>query len=310
MLTIRSRHGREELALVYVAETSTGSLVEFAEALQPPLIRDDKWVLIVSTLRGCPVACPICDAGGHYQGKLASGEILDQIDYMVTLRYPDRFVKSRKLKIQFARMGDPAFNDAVIDVLRRLPLVYDAPGLMPCISTVAPAGRDDFFEKLLEVKQGLYPGRFQMQFSLHTTDEEARKCLVPTQTWSFAQMAAWGQRFHLEGERKIALNFAPARGKGIPLDAQALAETFSPEHFAVKLTPINPTAAAIRNALRGVIDPCDPGAAQQVADRFRSAGFDTILSIGEPEENLIGSNCGMYVQRTRGCSEVFPRSGP
>ncbi len=197
-----------------------------------------------------------------------------------------------KLKIQFARMGDPALNDAVLEVLRLLPSRLHAPGAMPCVSTIAPAGRDRFFDALLDIKRSHYAhGRFQMQFSIHTSDESARRVLVPARTWSFREMASFGERFFEQGDRKLTLNFAPA--KGFPLDPQCLQRVFSPRVFMVKLTPINPTLAARRSGLTGVIDPSNPCSAEDVAAGFRRCGFDTLVSIGELAENDIGSNCGM-----------------
>lgn len=293
MIRVEWTRGDDALARVYVGRFADGACVEFAESVQPPEPRDRKWVLIVSTLRGCPVGCPICDAGGDYRGKLSADEILAQVDRMVLPRFPDRRVPIPKFKIQFARMGEPALNDAVLDALRLLPGRYDAPGLMPSVSTVAPAGRERFFDGLIDVKRELYPsGRFQMQFSLHTTDEAIRRRLVPIRTWSFDEMAAWGGRFLGPGDRKITLNFAPARG--LPLDPAAVAARFDPARFLVKLTPINPTFAARKSGLEGLVDPAEPGAAERVADDFRRSGFETIVSIGETRENEIGSNCGMH----------------
>src|SRR4030042_1207103 len=61
--------GSSDLATVYVARSESGHLLEFVESRQPPLTRDQKWVLIISTLYGCPVNCIICDAGGNYKGR-------------------------------------------------------------------------------------------------------------------------------------------------------------------------------------------------------------------------------------------------
>jgi 23S rRNA (adenine2503-C2)-methyltransferase len=294
-LRIVGSTGNEKLSRVFVGELDDGALVEFAESVQPPVPRGRKWILIVSTLKGCPIACPICDAGGSYRGALTAEEIHAQIDHLVLRRFPRGAVPVSKLKIQFARMGDPAFNDAVLEVLRQLPLRHDAPGLMPCISTAAPAGRERFFEELVSVKNELYPGgRFQMQFSIHTTCESVRRRLIPARIWSFAEIASWSGRFFSRGDRRITLNFAPA--KGLPLDPHRLKDWFGPEIFAVKLTPINPTNAAMRSGLAGLIDPADPGACERIADEFRDAGYETILSIGEADENRIGSNCGMSVR--------------
>lgn len=294
MLELVRSTGPSELATVHVGRLDDGEQVEYVESVQPPLPREEKWVLIVSTLRGCPVRCPICDAGLRYAGRLSADEIQAQIDALLRSRYPDGVVPVPKLKVQFARVGDPAFNPAVLQVLRRLPGRYDAPGLMPCISTIAPRAGRDFLEALIPIKERLYPGgRFQMQFSLHTTDEAARAELVPARTLSFAEMAAYGARFFAPGDRKLTLNFAPVQGA--PLDPEALARVFDPARFLVKLTPVNPTRAATARGLRGVIDPEKPNENDALVRRFQDAGFDTLLSIGELEENRIGSNCGMYL---------------
>jgi 23S rRNA (adenine2503-C2)-methyltransferase len=201
--------GKEEIALVYILELNSGKLVECVESLQPPFSRQDKWVLLVSTMFGCPIGCVMCDAGGHYQGKPTAEEILSQIEFLVRQRFPDRIIPCKQLKIQFARMGEPALNPAVLDVLEALPEIYDTPGLMPSISTVAPAGCRNFFERLLEIKQRVYAnGHFQFQFSLHSTDPQLRDVIIPVRKWSFSEMAEYGERFYVNGDRKITLNFA------------------------------------------------------------------------------------------------------
>ena len=113
------------LATVYIADMGDECMIEFVEACQPPYPRDECWILMVSTLYGCPVKCKMCDAGGHYGGKPNAAEILHQIDYMVDEWFPGRVIPSRKFKIQFARMGEPAFNLAVLEALEQLPGRYD-----------------------------------------------------------------------------------------------------------------------------------------------------------------------------------------
>ncbi len=135
--------GRDDLARVYIARNAAGHHVEFVESLQPPWPREKKWVLIVSCLYGCPFACRICDAGGDYRGRLSREEIEFQIDYLVDRRFPDRDVPCEKFKIQFARMGEPALNPAVLDAIAALPERLEAPGLIVSLSTIAPAGCED-----------------------------------------------------------------------------------------------------------------------------------------------------------------------
>ncbi|MBN2346809.1 MAG: radical SAM protein [Candidatus Aminicenantes bacterium] len=284
--------GRDDLARVYIAASDSGRHVEFVESLQPPRPREDKWVLIVSCLFGCPFSCRFCDAGGKYLGPLSREEIEFQIDYLVKKRFPGGVVPCKKFKVQFARMGEPALNPAVLDVIAALPSRLEAPGLIVSLSTIAPAGCEGFFGRLLEIKESFRPGSFQFQFSLHSSDEGRRRELVPAPTWSFAAMAAYGRRFFRPGDRKVTLSFALA--EGYPLDAERLLPLFEPELFLVKITPVNPTLRARENGLRPVFGREDGDA--RIVERLRRAGYEVIVSIGELEENAIGSNCGQFVR--------------
>lgn len=287
--------GREDIAVVYIGEVDDGKFVECVEATHPPLPREEKWVLLVSTMFGCPVGCAMCDAGGFYEGKPTAEEIFGQIDFLVSKRWPSGRIPSRQFKIQFARMGEPSLNAAVLDVLDGLPRRYDAPGLMPSLSTVAPKGTARFFERLLEIKHEKYGGgKFQFQFSLHTTDAALRDRLVPVDKLGFAAMARYGESFYAPGDRKIGLNFALVRNA--PVDPRVLLEHFAPEKFLIKITPLNPTYRAAEHALSSCIDPSRPDDDAPVVDALRSAGYEVIVSVGEAEENFIGSNCGQYLR--------------
>jgi len=295
-LEIISRSGNDDLAIVYVARMERGRerYIEFVESLQPPLPREKKWVLIVSTLEGCPVKCPICDANSQPGRPLSGRQIIDQIDHMVSRRYPGGDIPVEKFKVQFARMGDPALNPAVIEVLETLPSLYDAPMLIPCISTIAPASRARFFERLIGVKNDLYRGgRFQLQFSIHSTDKRQRDYLIPFPKMALREISAYGERFFAAGDRKITLNFATPRG--FEIDAGKIRKLYDPEKFLIKITPVNPTRNQTAHRLESLVVGERPEEAAPLVSSFEEAGFEVILSIGELGENAIGSNCGQFV---------------
>jgi 23S rRNA (adenine2503-C2)-methyltransferase len=300
MINVLEEFGSEDLAKVYVASVRDNKdyLVEFVESIQPPIPREKKWVLIVSTLYGCPVGCKMCDAGGEYKGKLTADEIIAEIDYMVRKRFPDGNIPIPKFKIQFARMGDPALNNNVLDVLRQLPDLYNAPGLLPSLSTVAPKNSEIFLEELLKIKNQHYNnGNFQLQFSVHTTDNKKRDELIPIPKMNFQEIADFGNRFVCNNDQKVTLNFAMS--KGYPVDVFTVRKYFDPSKFIIKLTPINPTEQAMCNELISEIDAYNPNSADKIVKDFKNQEFDVILSIGEVEENKIGSNCGQYVTRIK-----------
>jgi len=247
-MKVISYAGNEDIAI---------KIIEFVESVQPPLPRNKKWVIIVSTLFGCPIGCPICDAGSFYRGKLTKDEILAQIDFLVNKKFPDGNINVQK-------------------VLRELPHRYNAPGLMPCISTVAPAGCDNFFEELIDIKKTLYKGKFQMQFSIHTTDHKLRDQLIPVKKWNFENIARYGEQFFKKGDRKIALNFALEKNSSI--DCELLRNYFDPDKFIIKITPINPTFKASQNRLRSYIDVNSESEDYIIINNLRSAGFEVIVS--------------------------------
>ncbi len=288
--------GRDDLARVYIVEFDNGLQVECAESVQPPIPLEKKWVMLISTLFGCPVGCSMCDAGTEYHGKLSATQITEQIEMMIRRRFPNMKVPSTQFKVQFARMGEPALNLEVIDVLKELPNRIDAPGFMPSISTVAPTGTMKFFEELLKVKQNLYTnGNFQLQFSIHTTDDILRRKIIPVSTWTLAEIADYGTKFFSLGDRKVTLNFALA--KDSPLETDVLLKYFDPNIFLIKITPLNPTYNAIKNNLTSHINASvATDKRNSLVEDIRNAGYTVILSIGEQEENKIGSNCGQYLK--------------
>ncbi|MCX6826998.1 MAG: radical SAM protein [candidate division Zixibacteria bacterium] len=293
-MKIIAKIGRDDIATVYIAETEGGKLIEFVDAVQPPLPREKKWVLIVSTLYGCPVHCRFCDAGTNYQGKISAEDIIGQIDFLVKNRFRDGKITADKFKIQFARMGEPSFNPNVLEILDSLTDLYDAPGLMPALSTIGPTGTTGFLKRLIDIKKKHYVGRFQFQFSLHTTDEKLREWLMPVKLMSFEEMADYGKSFFEISDRKIALNFALT--ERLSIDPEILLQYFNPEIFLIKLTPMNPTHQALKNRISNAL----PGNGRcKIADLLRSIGYEVIISVGELEENNIGSNCGQYVTAHR-----------
>lgn len=288
--------GTDDIARVFLAELGDGKYVEFVESVQPPKPRSEKWVLIVSSMLGCPIRCAMCDAGGDYRGCLTSEEITAQIDFLIRRRFPHGAVPVKKFKVQFARMGEPSLNPAVLDVLWILPDRYDAPGLMPSISSVAPVGSERFFDRLITLKRDRYAGgRFQLQFSIHTTDRALRAKMIPAKKWDFAEIARYGNAFIEPGDRKVTLNFALA--DGAPLDPHVLTKYFDPAKFLIKITPVNPTHQANRNRLKSYLTAGLADEGYRIVRDLRLAGFEVLVSIGEAEENLIGSNCGQYLKR-------------
>lgn len=299
-MKIISKTGDPKFAEVYVANVGKNprSLIEFVVSVDPRFPREEKQVITISTQIGCPIGCLMCDSGTYFHGNLTKEEIFGQIDYIFSTGSKNiaDLRNHPKFKIQFARMGEPSLNPAVLEALEEMPARYNIKGLMPCIATTAPTTATNWFKHLIDIKERLYPnGTFQLQFSLNSTDEAARDALMPVKKWKLEDIASYGELYFRRGDRKISLNFALT--KDAEFEPKVIAKTFDPEKFLIKITPVNPTDLATANNVDSMISCEEPDAAGPLERALGSLGFETIISIGVPEEIAIGSNCGQSARR-------------
>lgn len=290
--------GRPDLAEVLIGKFEDGRCLEFVDAVDPDLPKSRKWIINISTQFGCPVQCPFCDAGGGYRGDVSAARLMAQVRHVLGRNTPGLARTCSKLKVHFSRMGEPALNDEVLEALTWLRTDLPFPGVWACVATVAPEGRQDWFERLARLKERYFPGRFQLQFSLNSTDAATRRRLAPIPHWDLATISDYGRRFFRPGDRKVVLNFA--LGRDIPFDPSVISAGFDPRTFAVKLTPINPTQTGTRNGFATVLRSELQDTLRPALDGLTQTGFDVVVSVGDAGEDQIGSNCGQALKALAG----------
>jgi 23S rRNA (adenine2503-C2)-methyltransferase len=292
-MEVLAKKGTEQNAIIYLARmrASQKHLVEFVDSVEPGVPREKKWCINVSTQFGCPVNCKFCDAGGNYLGNLTKSEILSQVKYVMEAR---NYMRTEKLKIHYARMGEPLLNSAVLASLVELPVICKPNTPMACIATTAPVAGFSNLVKIAEIKDSLFPdGFFQLQFSVNSTDEQVRNELMPVKKLTLKELADFGERYWKQSDRKIVLNFALA--KNVPVDPDIIGHIFNPDKFVVKITPVNPTENAMKNGIDSMLS-YEKEQKIPLVSALRNYGFEVIVSIGAQEEIEIGSNCGQYVK--------------
>jgi len=291
-----SATGRPDVAEVFVGrERGSGRCFEFVDGLDWRHPRHEKWIINVSTQFGCPVKCLFCDAGGDFAGNIPAEMMLSQVKTVLARHLAPLPLECRKLKVHFARMGEPALNPAVPGTMARLPELIRNPNLWVCAATIAPEGTGRWFSDIFDVKEHFFRGRFQLQFSLNSTDEDTRRRLMPFPHAPLGEVARMGHAFWRPGDRKVVLNFALM--EGIPVEPAVVRRRFDPEKFAVKLTPLNPTARGAAEGLNTALRPTSPEDAAALVSALSAGGFDVVTSIGDPREDEVGSNCGQAVRR-------------
>jgi len=106
--------------------------------------------------------------------------------------------------------------------------------------------------------------------------------------------AAFDYAIQLGHNNKVKNMNRSGRVKCLPLLWKRVMNNPRISNFIIKLTPVNPTFKALINNIQTLITSDSKG--YEIKDELEAGGFKAILSIGEWEENRIGSNCGQYVQ--------------
>ena len=295
-LEIVARTGNAEVAEIFVGRDPERPerMFEFVDGLDHRHPRAEKWIVNVSTQYGCPVECLFCDAGGGFKGNIGAGLILAQVQAVLDRHDASLRRTCGKLKVHLSRMGEPALNPAVPEAIAALPALAPNPNLWACVATTYPTGTEGWLADVHAVKERHFHGRFQLQFSLNSTDDEWRRRLMPFPHAPLAQVARDGRAFFSKGDRRLVLNFALS--SGVPVDPDVVGDLFDPAAFMVKLTPLNPTARGRETGLSTALLPASPAGVDTLVHGLKRRGFDVVVSIGDTREDEIGSNCGQAVR--------------
>jgi len=284
------------VATTYIAylRQDRRNIIEFVESTPPPYRdRMKKWVIILSSQIGCRMGCRFCDAANYYYGNLHTEEIIEQVDYILTKNDHYSPDKTQKFKIQFARMGEPSLNMNVLDAMLVIRTRFK--NYIPCIATIAPSGSEEFFKRLLMIRDEFVD--LQLQFSINSTDDKFRDFIMPAKKMSLEWISGYIDRFYKRDKRKPVLNFAIDSSDSV--NPEVIKRIFDPRKCIVKLTPINPTQSARRN----IFDICENSEIinsrlKRVASKLSDYGFESIISIGDLRENIVFSNCGQIASFT------------
>lgn len=256
----------------------------------------EKWVVTISTQYGCSMNCKFCDVPKVGPGKNATyNDLIGQIETALSM-HPEITV-TKRLNIHFARMGEPTWNPDVLQCardIRKAIRPYIGRSLVhPVVSTMLPKNNKNlipFLQDWIDIKNYDYRGDAGLQFSINSTDDEQRDYLFSGNSLSLKEISEIGRLLPDPVGRKYALNFALADDTII--DADKLAELFSPHKFMVKITPLHKTDACEDNDLKtsGGYDYFTPYKDKEQA--LIKAGFDVIVFVPSYDEDNGLITCG------------------
>lgn len=244
--------------VVYALKTADGFLIETTDTFLPSYTknaigehqnnlkdtnlgsRNDRWMVGVSTMSGCPVGCKFCATSQMKKYRnLTAAEIIEQVLFVVQKNLEYSPMESFEFKINYTRMGEPFLNlKEVKDAINYIDLVY--PGKVHhYISTVGIRGSDFSWIK----------DNITLQLSLHSLNEDRRHDLIPINR--LMSIEELGQ-IRTKSKLKTTINMTLV--DEADFDISVLEKNFDPECFFIKLSPINPNCVSEANNMgNGII---------------------------------------------------------
>ena len=244
--------------VVYALKTEDGFLVETTDTFLPSYTknaigehqnnlkdtnlgsRNERWMVGVSTMSGCPVGCKFCATGQMKRYRnLTAEEIINQVTFIIQKNQKHHPNDSFEFKINYTRMGEPFLN---LNEVRKAINFIDS--LYPnkvhhYISTVGLRGSDFSWIK----------DNITLQLSLHSLDEDRRHDLIPiSRLMSIKELG----QIRTQSNLKTTINMTLV--DEADFDINVLKENFDPEFFFIKLSPINPNCVSEANDMgNGII---------------------------------------------------------
>lgn len=260
----------------------------------------EKWVITLSTQYGCVMKCNFCDVPNvKFRGNASTQDLKDQLfrafDCFPDVKYTDR------LNIHFARMGEPSFNEAVLDFTNWLSFakkeIQESCGVRietihPVFTSMVPKS-DMSISRIISfayAKNKLFNGQAGLQISINSTNDSQREKMFGGSSKSLNEISEMCKKLPEPIGRKYCLNFAYASGN--ECDGEKLARLFSPSRFMVKITPIHNNNACRENGIV-TIDGYDLYRPyKKPEDNFKKAGFDVLVFIPSMDEEDGLVTCG------------------
>jgi 23S rRNA (adenine2503-C2)-methyltransferase len=201
--------------------------------------RNERWMIGVSVMSGCPVGCRFCATGKLKRfRKLSVLEMVEQVSRIINNNPNIDPKHSKEFKINWTRMGEPFLN--IENVREAMSIISETyPNVHHYISTIGVKGADYSWIK----------GNITLQLSLHSFDEEYRNWLIPFKNKiSVEEMG----KVRTESKLKTTLNLSMARKEDFSIDS--MKRIFDKDYFFVKISPINENDISIVNAVgKGII---------------------------------------------------------
>lgn len=242
---------------------------------------EERTVLCISTMCGCPVGCRFCGTGDYFVRALTAEEIIGQAVYILETQIGGIDPASiKKLQIMVMSMGEPLMVKALEPAFRQFYVAY--PNAQLLISTSGP---DIDYDWVIKMSQEI--PTVGLQFSIHESTDQARNKLIPfKRKLNLQGISDIGYLWYVRTGRKPFFNYCAHERNTSQLDINELRRIFAPHLW-------NATVSVIceRNEFESVANDHQRNLAIEFGNKLVEHGYD--VRVFDPAgQDTIGGGCG------------------
>ena len=204
--------------------------------------RNDRWMIGVSCMSGCPVHCQFCATGQLKKWRnLTAEEIFEQVKFILDIN-KDKWNQedSKEFKINYTRMGEPFLN------------IENVKKAIKMVDTYLPNVRVHHYISTIGLKESDFSwikDNITLQISLHSLNEDRRHNLIPIKNLMSIEELG---KIRTNSELKTTVNMTLV--DTADFDINILKKYFNPDYFFIKLSPINENEVSKANEMgKGII---------------------------------------------------------
>ncbi len=194
---------------------------------------EERTVLCISTMCGCPMGCRFCGTGDYFVRSLTAEEIVGQARYILETQIDGQdptFIK--KLQIMVMSMGEPAMVKSLYEAFAILHSEYPNAALL-----ISSSGPDVDYEWMMQMAENI--PTVGLQFSVHESTDAARNELIPfKKKLSLDAIAKVGIEFYERTGRSPFFNYCAHEKNTSDEDVTRLVALFDPRIWCATVSVV------------------------------------------------------------------------
>jgi 23S rRNA (adenine2503-C2)-methyltransferase len=252
----------------------------------------ERTVICCSTQCGCPVGCKFCGTGKFFVRNLTVQEIIEQT--RVVLDHIDCPASEiQKFQIMFMSMGEPFYNYQ--NVSEAIQILHELMGNAQLLVSTSYPSRilKEKYGDFIQLSQKI--DKIGLQFSVHESNDEARRKLISQDMPSLKELARYGEMWAARAGRKPFFNYCVHEGNSGQKNVMELRRFFNPAIWECTLSVICEADNTMKNAIESKMELI-----RGFAEKMTKAGY-SVRIFNPAGQDDIGGGCGQlwYFQEWR-----------